>query len=326
MERSCTQQEKRRARLAKTEKESLEPMRTMPKVFLLVGSALLAISIPAGRTHAQDQQISRQPGAVYDFDKKGEKPAPAPKHDISGVWEPAANPSAGIQANGAGEMPSDGKPEHELPFTPLGRQTFMAHKPTFGVTQVPSALTNDPMPGCNPQGFPRVVLHNFRTSRILQTPENVVILYEFNKKWRVIWTDGRQLPKDPENPGWALPNTDPAESRWWGYSVGKWMDDSTLVAESNGFDDRTWLDNAGRPHSDALHVIEQYRRADREHLDMTITVDDPKMYTKPWVAVKLRLRLQSPHFDIRELECAPIETEEYNREFGDAASGVDEKK
>jgi hypothetical protein len=61
---------------------------------------------------------------------------------------------------------------------------------------VPSALTNDPMPGCDPQGFPRIVLHNFRTSRIIQTPENVVILYEFNKKWRTIWTDGRQLPKE----------------------------------------------------------------------------------------------------------------------------------
>ena len=133
-------------------------------------------------------------------------------------------------------MPSDGKPEHELPFRPLGRETFMAHKPTFGVTQVPSALTNDPMPGCNPQGFPRVVLHNFRTSRIIQTPDNVVILYEFNKKWRVIWTDGRQLPKDTEAPTWGQP--DPPESRWWGYSVGKWVDDNTFVAESNGFDDR----------------------------------------------------------------------------------------
>jgi len=272
--------------------------------------------------HAQDE--ARQPGAVYDFDKKGEKPAPAPKHDLSGIWEPAQGPGAGIHANGAGEMPSDGKPEHELPYTPLGRQTFAAHKPTFGVTQVPSALTNDPMPGCNPQGFPRVVLHNFRTSRIIQTPENVVILYEFNKKWRVIWTDGRQSPKDAANPTWGP--KDPPESRWWGYSVGKWTDDYTFVAESNGFDDRTWLDNAGRPLSDALHVIEQYYRTDRDHLEMTITVDDPKMYTKPWVALKLRLRLQPPSFDIHEMECAPMETEQYNKIFANPAAGVDAGK
>ena len=290
----------------------------------VIGLSAVLAAVVVVSIRAQTRDVARQPGAVYDFDKKGEKPAPAPKRDLSGVWEPAAGASGGVQATGAGLMPSDGKPEHELPFTALGRETFMAHKPTFGVTQVPSALTNDPMPGCNPQGFPRIVLHNFRTSRIIQTPENVVILYEFNKKWRVIWTDGRQLPKNTEEPTWGDP--DPPESRWWGYSVGKWMDDYTFVAESNGFDDRTWLDNAGRPHSDALHVIEQYRRTDQSHLEMTITIDDPKMYTKPWVAEKLSLRRQAASFDIREMECAPIETEEYNKEFADPAAGVDSGK
>ena len=87
---------------------------------------------------------------------------------------------------------------------------------------------------------------------------------------------------------------DPPESRWWGYSVGKWVDDYTFVAESNGFDDRTWLDNVGRPHSDLLHVTEQYRRTNRDHLEITVTVDDPKMYTKPWVALRLTERLQKP--------------------------------
>lgn len=280
--------------------------------------AALAFSL---RAHAQDQgeqdrggqDVARQPGAVYDFDKKAEKPAPAPKHDISGVWEPAGGPGAGIHANGAGEMPSDGKPEHELPFTPLGRQTFAAHKPTFGVTQVPSALTNDPMPGCNPQGFPRIVLHNFRTSRVIQTPENVVILYEFNKKWRVIWTDVKPIRFSDE-----CVVVDPLTHR---------------IAPPSRFR-RIGRPPGGAlrilgqlpPHSDALHVIERYRRADQQHMDMTITIDDPKMYTKPWVAVKLRLRLQTPHFDIREMECAPIETEEYNKEFADPAAGLDAPK
>jgi len=252
----------------------------------------------------------RQPGAKYDFDFKGEKPAPAPRRDISGVWEPAAGAGAGVNANGAQQMPSDGKPEHELPYTAEGRAAFLSHKPTFGVTMVPSALTNDPMPGCDPQGFPRVVLHNFRTSRIIQTPENVVILYEFNKKWRTIWTD-RQLPKEFDEP------------RWWGYSVGRWTDDYTFVAESAGFDDRTWLDNGGRPHSDAMRVREEYKRADRDHLVMTIVVDDPKYYTKPWTALILPLRLQAPSFDIREMECSPSETALYNRLFANPAAGIE---
>jgi len=270
--------------------------------------ALAAVPLVA---FGQNDVVVRQPGAVYDFDFKNEKPAPAPRRDISGIWEPAAGPGAGINGNGAQQMPSDGKPEHELPYTPEGRAAYMEHKPTFGVTMVPSALSNDPMPGCDPQGFPRIVLHNFRTSRIIQTPENVVILYEFNKKWRTIWTDGRQLPKEVEEP------------RWWGYSVGRWVDDYTFVAESTGFDERTWLDNAGRPHSDAMRVREEYKRTDRDHLVMTIIIDDPKYYTKPWTALILPLRLQKPSFDIREMECSPSETARYNKLFGNPAAGIE---
>jgi len=270
--------------------------------------ALAAVPLVA---FGQNDVVVRQPGALYDFDFKNEKPAPAPRRDISGIWEPAAGPGAGINGNGAQQMPSDGKPEHELPYTPEGRAAYMEHKPTFGVTMVPSALSNDPMPGCDPQGFPRIVLHNFRTSRIIQTPENVVILYEFNKKWRTIWTDGRQLPKEVEEP------------RWWGYSVGRWVDDYTFVAESTGFDERTWLDNAGRPHSDAMRVREEFKRTDRDHLVMTIIIDDPKYYTKPWTALILPLRLQKPSFDIREMECSPSETARYNKLFGNPAAGIE---
>ena len=172
-------------------------------------------------------------------------------------------------------MPSDGKPEHELPFTPEGRAAFDANKPTYGFTAVPSALTNDPMPGCDPQGFPRIVLHNAHTEQFLQTSTQVVILYQFNKKWRVIWTDGRALTKDPELPGWAIKDAPPPEPRWWGYSVGRWVDDYTFVAESNGFDDRTWIDNAGRPHSTAVRVVEAYRSYLRRRRNTTGSLPTP---------------------------------------------------
>jgi hypothetical protein len=259
-------------------------------------------------------QTARQPGAVYDFDAKGEKPAAAPAHDISGIWEPARAYSDAIQADGAKAMPSDGKPEHTPPFTPAGLAAFQTHKAGWGVNGVATALINDPVDICDPQGFPRIVLHNFRTSQIIQTANQVLILYEFNKKWRVIWTDGRELPKDPE-------------PRWWGYSVGKWVDDTTFVAQTMGVDDRTWLDNAGRPHSDALRVEERYHRADRDHLEMTITIDDPKFYTKPWVALnKLPLRLQAPGLDIQEMECSPSETAEYNKKVGNPGSAGIGKK
>jgi len=267
----------------------------------------------------------RQPGAVYDVDFPGATSGPAPRRSLSGIWEFAKGGAEGIQADGAKAMPSDGKPEHELPFTSAGRDAFIANRPTFGFTAVPSAVTNDPMPGCDPQGFPRIVLHNAHTEQILQTPTQVVILYQFNKKWRVIWTDGRALPTDPEQPGWAIKDAPPPEPRWWGYSVGRWVDDRTFVAESNGFDDRPWLDNAGRPHSGAMRVVETYRRVDADHLEKTITIDDPTFYTRPWVALdKLPYRLQSPSLEIPEQECVPSETAKYNKLFGNPAGGVDD--
>ncbi len=260
---------------------------------------------------------ARQPGAVYDSDRPNEKSAPAPRHDISGIWETADGPDAGIQANGAQMMPSDGKPEHEPPFTPAGRQAYLANKPSVGENMVLSAYTNDPVKGgitgtgCDPVGFPRLALYNYRTQRIIQTPGSVVILYMFNKKWRVIRTDVQQLPETFEEPA------------WFGYAVGGWEDDYTFVAHSGGFDERTWLDAAGRPHSDQLRVEERYKRVDRDHLLVTIIIDDPKMYTKPWTALNLRFRLQSPDFQIREMECVPSETLKYNQLFANPAAGVE---
>jgi hypothetical protein len=296
----------------------------MTKHAAISSAAVIAMLTLADLTHAQ-LGFRRQPGAVYDVDFAGKKSGSAPRRSLAGTWEFANGGAEGIQADGAKAMPSDGKPEHELPFTPEGRAAFMANKPTYGFTAVPSALTNDPMPGCDPQGFPRIVLHNAHTEQFLQTSTQVVILYQFNKKWRVIWTDGRALPKDPELPGWAIKDAPPPEPRWWGYSVGRWVDDYTFVAESNGFDDRTWLDNAGRPHSTAMRVVETYRRVDADHMEKTITIDDPKFYTKPWVALdRLPYRLQSASLEIPEQECVPSETAKYNRLFGNPAAGIDD--
>ena len=156
--------------------------------------------------------------------------------------------------------------------------------------------------------MPREDLYEIRTTQIVQTPLKVLILYEFDKIWRVIWTDGRELPKEPE-------------PRWFGYSVGKWVDDYTLVAETTGLDDRTWIDRAGRPHSDQLKVEERFHRVDRDHLELSVTLDDPKMYTKPWLALdRLQFDLQPENFDVREMICSPSEFAEYNKLVGTPAS------
>ena len=244
---------------------------------------------------------------------KGQKPARAPRHDISGIWDPGFDPFRTIGVFGASAMPEDGKPEHELPYTPLGREALNRTKPSNGTRSVLPADTNDPVVYCDPQGMPREDLYELRTTQILQTPVSVVILYQFGKIWRVVWMDGRKLPVDPE-------------PRWFGYSVGKWEDDSTFVVETSGIDERTWIDRAGRPHSSDLRVEERFHRVDHDHLELTVTINDPKMYTKPWVALdKLRFDLQTPNFDVREVLCSPTDLAEYNKLIGNPVSGKDSK-
>src|SRR5712691_10354608 len=229
--------------------------------------------------------------------------APAPRHDISGIWDPGIDPTRVLGVLGASAVPEDGKPEHELPYTPLGREALNRTKPTSGVRSVLPADTNDPVFYCDPQGMPREDLYELRTIQILPARLRVVILYQFGKVWRVVWTDGRELPKDPE-------------PRWYGYSVGKWEDDYTFVVQTSGIDERTWVDRAGRPHSDDLRVEERFHRVNQSILELTVTIDDPKAYTKPWVPRnKLPLRLMPPDTDLMEMIPSASEAAEYRKVF-----------
>lgn len=237
---------------------------------------------------------------------KDRKPAPAPRHDLSGIWDPALN---GIGMFGAKAMPDDGKPEHEPPYTPAGLEALQRTKPNGGRRGVAPADTNDPVfQYGDPQGMPREDLYELRTLQIFQSPQNMAVLYQFDKVWRVIWLDGRELPKDPE-------------PRWYGYSVGKWVDDDTLVVETIGTNDRTWIDRAGRPQSLDMRVEERFHRVDRDHLELTVTINDPTMYTKPWVALdKLVFERQPPTFDVREMVWSPSEYQEYNKLMGNSTA------
>jgi hypothetical protein len=247
---------------------------------------------------------------------KDEKATVAPRHDLSGIWEPAAGWRAGVQQYGALEYPSDRKPEHQLPFTPLGEKTWKSHKPGFGTTEVPIALNNDPFDVCDPIGFPRIELFGFRAIQIVQTEKQVLIFYQNDRTFRSIWTDGRGFPSE-----------DISEPRWYGYSVGKWEDDTTFVVETIGLDERTWLDNAGRPHSSDLRVEERFHRVNHDIFELTLTIIDPKMYTKPWNALnKFPMRLQSADFDLREMLCSPSEQAEYDKQVSKPAIGDSKKK
>jgi hypothetical protein len=127
--------------------------------------------------------------------------------------------------------------------------------------------------------------------KIVQTPELIVMLLEDNNPPRQIHTDGRTRPADP----WPS---------WMGYSTGTWQGD-TLVAETTGFNERSWLDAFGHPRSESMRIVERFRRRDVGHLDVEITIDDPKMYTRAF-SVKVPYRLL-PDTDVLESVCAENE-------------------
>ena len=193
------------------------------------------------------------PGIPRTPDGKPNLSAPAPKAadgkpDLSGLWRLGVE--VGIGANITADLaPADIQPW----IAALSRQRLEE----FG--------KDDPeITGCRPGG-PRHITRA-GMAKIVQTPALIVMLYE-DLAYRQIFLDGRALPQDP-NPDWM------------GYSVGHW-DGDTLVVETAGFNDRTWLDFAGHPHSEALKMTERFRRSDFGHLELQVTLSDPAVYAKP---------------------------------------------
>jgi hypothetical protein len=189
-------------------------------------------------------------------DGKPDMSAPLPrtkdgKPDITGIWMP----------NGLKYLISiaaDLKPE-EVPFQPWAAALYKERRENQG--------RDDPNNKCLPSGVPEkdAVTSPFK---IMQFPGEMVILYESRTIFREIFTDGRPLPKDP-NPTWQ------------GYSIGRWEGDD-FVVETNGLNDKIWMDTNGHPLTEAAHITERFRRHDYGHMDIQITIDDPKAYTKPW--------------------------------------------
>ena len=215
--------------------------------------------------------------------------ASAPQHDLNGVWLITS------RAQGLSKQPPA--------FTAEGKARFDADKPGFGPRAVPGG--NDPINHCDPMGLPRSLLTD-QAIEFVETPGRMLQFIEWNHTWRDIWTDGRTLPKDPE-------------PKWFGTSVGRWQGD-TFVVETAGFDDRTWLDSLGYPHSETMRVEERYQRVDHNTLELTITLEDPVIYSKPWVSDKKIFKLQ-PQQGLKEAYCVGSEWESFNERMRDPANG-----
>ena len=288
-----------------------------------IGLFVALFAIPVGLLA---QKPNPAPGGwlIPQFDKPPISDAnrkPAPRRSLAGTWGPAGGNSAATQGGGVAARPNNGRAE-QLPYTPYGLDAYRSHKALEGADAVLPADGNDPRNLCEPLGVPRYNHYNVRMTQIMQDEYKVAILYHYDNRWRVIWTDGRQLPTLVEG-GVDLGGGDIREPRFFGYSVGRWVDDYTFEVTTIGTmpEDRVWLDSTGRPISDQVRVTETFRRMDYDTMVWSETIDDPKMYTKPWETMRFQLRLHDPRTDIQEYYCSPVEQERYNRLFGNTVSG-----
>ena len=226
-------------------------MRKHFKSSILAMAAILACSSPMhAQTQPQTQAQTTTPRA-----SAVETAALAP--DLSGVW---------LRAGGGNVFDL---PLETAPLQPAAKAKFDTEKNGHGPNVVIDFASNtDPfIKYCDPLGVPRVLLAN-HPFKIVAAAGEMIVLYERSHDFREIYMDGRGHPQD----------LDPS---WWGHAIGKWEGD-TLVVDTVGFNDKSWLDYQGLPHSDALHVVERYRRLDHDTLQLALTIDDPKDYTKSW--------------------------------------------
>ncbi len=172
--------------------------------------------------------------------------------DLSGIWRSASDRYlSNLAADGA-----------LVPLQPWAAALYKERQAGKG--------QGNPSDRCLPRGIPGVMLARDRPWKLIQTPGMIVMLFDELLHYRQIFTDGRGFPAD-------------FTPTWFGYSVGK-RDGDALVVETIGLIEETWLDNAGHPHSEALRVTERFRRMNAATLNIDITINDPKAYTKPWTA------------------------------------------
>ncbi len=159
--------------------------------------------------------------------------------------------------------------EDDIPYQPWAREKTLSERtstgpdPQFGNTTDPQVLY------CEPPGVPHIYLWPIKT-KFIQTPEAVYILHELGPFYRVV----RLNSKHPDDP----------DPQWWGDSIGWYENGDTLVVDTIGFTDKTWLDQMGHPHTEKLHLTERYKRVNATTLELDMVIDDPGAYTRPWNA------------------------------------------
>jgi hypothetical protein len=269
-----------------------------------VGLAIVAALVGSSLTVAQTGRSASQaksPWVYYPLDTIVGDGGPAPRRDLSGTW---AGP-------GSTDAIPRGAPAEKASLTPFGQQVMSQRKP---IGRYGPAGTNDPTARyCDPLGFPLNFIYQNRAMSVSTMSNRVVFLLQFGGFWREVWTDGRALPAKVGGD-----DRDSLDPTYMGYSVGRWEDDYNFVIETTGLDERTWLLRDGTPHSVMAHVQERWTRVDHNTMKVAMTIDDPKMFTKPFSLGTYYYRWV-PNQKINEWLCVPSETLKYLQEQGDPA-------
>jgi len=205
------------------------------------------------------------------------------KPDLSGIWQTMNAAAWDIQDHAAqkGVPGGPGVVEgNEIPYKP---EALAQKKKNYE-----QRATLDPETKCFLPGVPRITYMGF-PFQIIQKPNELTILYEYVHTVRYIFANGTPHPKGP--------------IEWWlGDSRGRWEGD-TLVVDVVHFNDQTWFDRAGNFHSDALHVVERYSLMDPDHINYTVTIEDPQVFTRPWNMNMVLYRHKEKNFQLYEYEC-----------------------
>jgi hypothetical protein len=252
--------------------------------------ALLSLVFAAFGIPAAAQWINHPTkGLPRNADGKPNLVAPTPRAsngrpDLSGIWQSERDPKGtpgGIEGIVSPRymvnIMADLKQE-DVPFQPWAEALFRQRGANL--------FRDNPLIQCLPAGVPRLDAYT-HPYKIVQTPELIVVLYESQTTFRQIFLDGRTLPKNPE-------------PSWMGYSVARW-DGDVLIVETAGFNDKTWLDGLGHPHSEAMRLTERFRRINTGRMEIEITIDDPKAYTRQLKYTQPQLLL--PDTELLEYIC-----------------------
>ena len=229
---------------------------------------------------------------------------PNDQPDLQGIWQVLNSAAWDIQAHPArmkGEPAGIGVVEgNEIPY-----QAWAAAQKQENFE---NRLTADSFDQCFRPGVPRITYLPF-PFQILQLPDMVVIVYEYLHFTRLIPTDGQSKHADPD-----------VVDFWHGDSIGRW-EGNTLVVDTTNFNGETWFDRAGNFHSDALHLVERYTRTGPDHITYEVTVEDPKVFTRPWKMSMPLYRRQEQALRLLEYECYVFAYEERGFSWEDFSTG-----